>query len=140
MSLNSRSDRSNSTSSLTSDQSPAKSILVYGVSADRDVNLLFNTINNTNKSVKRVLRNYDQSDNEMNSIRVDFNSEDVVARILLKNKFVIGKREHSVQPFWPLICHRCNEEGHIARECPTNTAFQWRLQAIVDEQQSYVFV
>lgn len=140
MSLNSQSERSTSMSSLTSNQPPAKSIIIYGISVDRDIDWLFKKINSTYKNVKQVLRNYDSSDNAMNSIRVDFNSEHIVERILKKDKFMIGEREYSFRPFWPLICHRCHEEGHRARECPTSIEFQWRLQEIVVEQQSYVYL
>ena len=135
----SQSTRSSTPSSFSSSSRPPPlSLTVYRVSLARDETWLFNDLSKNYFGVQRVTRNHDEDGNELGSIRVDFDSADVVSDILEHQAIYIKEREHEIKPFSPLICRRCQYEGHIASQCPENTLSHSRLAIMMNEQNKYV--
>jgi len=140
MSSKTQSERS-STSSPSSSVSrpPPRSLIVSKVSLSKGESWLFDDLNRNYDGVKKVSRNHDQSGNELGSIRVDFDSDEVVSEILEYGAIYIQNKEYYIRPYWPLICHRCRNEGHLAAECPQYSLPEWRLAKLIDEQKRLVF-
>ena len=74
----------------------------------------------------------------LGAIRVDFSSEEVVGEILEESAIYIRNRPHRVRVYWPRICYRCQNEGHIAAHCPQSFLVGRYLRDLVDEQNTYV--
>lgn len=133
-SKNTVSDQSSHSSSPVPRASP-RSLIVSKVSLDKDETWLFNELNATYSDVKRVSRNHDQDGNELSSIRVDFQSEDIVEQILYDEAIYIRNKPHYIRPYWSRICYRCNKEGHVSAECPQYSLPEWRLAELIEEQK-----
>ena len=58
--------------------------------------------------------------------------------ILDENVIYIENKQYYIRPYWPRICYRCNEEGHIGAECPRTSLPEWRLSEILQEQKRLV--
>ncbi len=127
-----------SVSSSTS-RPPPQSLIVSKVSLAKEESWLFNDLNRNYAGVKRVSRNHDQNGNELGSIRVDFDSDEIVSEILDYGAIYIKDKEYYIRPYWPLVCYRCRNEGHISAECPQYSLPEWRLAQLIDEQKRFVF-
>jgi hypothetical protein len=132
MSSNAQSERSSANSS------PPRSLIVSKVSIDKDETWLFNDLNATYAGVKKVSRNHDQDGYQLSSIRVDFKSEDIVSEILNENCIYINNRAYYIRPYWPRKCYRCDNEGHVAAECPQHSLSERRLAQLIEEQNTLV--
>jgi hypothetical protein len=137
MSSKQQSDQS-STSSASSTQPPPRSLIVLKVSLDKDEATLYDCLSYDYSDVKKVSRNYDENGRELSSIRVDFKSTGIVAEILDENAIYIENKPYYIRPHWPRICYRCEEEGHIAAECPRQSLSERRLAGLLEEQKTLV--
>jgi len=139
MSSKTQSERSSTTSSSpTPSRSPPRSLIVIKVSIDKDETWLFNDLNANYFGVKKVSRNHDQDGNPLSSIRVDFESEDVVLEILNEDGIYINNRRYYIRPYWPRKCYQCDNEGHVAAECPQQSLSEWRLAELIQQQKTLV--
>jgi hypothetical protein len=132
-----QSERS-STSSSTLPRVPPRSLIVSNVSLTKDESWLFKDLNANYPGIKNVSRNHDQDGNELNSIRIDFESEDVVLDILNEDAIYIKDRAYYIRPYWPRICYRCHNEGHVSAECPQYSLSERRLAELIQEQKTFV--
>ncbi|CAF1468264.1 unnamed protein product [Adineta steineri] len=121
---------------MPSKEQAPKSLIVSKVSLAYDETWIFDDLNNNYPDVKKVSRNYDQYGNQLGAIRVDFNSEEIVSEILNEGAIYIEDRSYYVRPYWPLICYRCQNEGHISAQCPKYDVPEWRLDELLQEQQT----
>ena len=71
------------------------------------------------------------------NLRLDFTSDAVVRELLEKNFFLLNNKRHTIRLTRPLICHRCEQEGHRAVECPQRPVTEQRLRELCDEQQRF---
>lgn len=138
------SSKSQSERSSPVPRSPPRSLIVSKVFQAKDETWLFNDLVQNYDGVMKVSRNFDSDGNPLNSIRIDFNSEDVVDEILNSGVIYINNREHFIRPYWPLICYRCQNEGHRSAECPNYSIPQWRLAQLIEDQKrlhfSFLFI
>ena len=135
MSSKSQSERSSNTSSPVP-RPPPRSLIVSKVHPAKDETWLFNDLSQNYDGILKVSRNSDSDGNAFNSIRVDFDSEEVVGEILDQDVIYINNREHFIRPYWPLICYRCGYEGHRSAECPHLSIPQWRLAQLIEDQKN----
>jgi len=138
MSSNSQSEQSSNSSFPSSSRAPPRSLIVSKVSLAKGELWLFKDLSENYSGVKKVSRNHDQDGNELSSIRVDFASEDIVSEILNDDAIYIANRAYFVRPYWPRICYRCNNEGHISAECPRYSLSERRLVQLIQEQKMLV--
>jgi hypothetical protein len=137
MSSKIQSERSSASSSPLP-RPPARSLIVSKVSLAKDEAWLFNDFSQNYPGVKKVSRNHDHDGNELSSIRIDFDSDKVVTKILNENAIFIKDKAHYIRPYWPLVCYRCENEGHVAAECPQLSLPEWRLAKLIQEQKKLV--
>ena len=116
---------------------PPRSLIVSKVSLAKDETWLFNNLNANYPGIKNVSRNHDQDGNELSSIRIDFESEDVVLDILHENAIYIQNKPYYIRPYWPKVCYRCNNEGHIYAECPRYSLSEKRLGHLIQQQNRF---
>jgi hypothetical protein len=135
MSSKQQSEQSSTTSSSSL---PPRSLIVSNVSLAKDETWLYNDLSHTYPDIKKVSRNHDQDGRELSSIRIDFHSEEIVSEILDEEAIYIEDRPYYIRPFWPVICYRCQNEGHKAAECPQRSLPESRLAELLHEQKTLV--
>ena len=99
MSSKQHSDQSSISSSSESTRPSPRSLIVFKVSIDKDETLLYNDLCYNYPNVIKVSRNYDENGNILSSIRVDFNSSDIVLDILDENLIYIQNKSYSIDYF-----------------------------------------
>ncbi|CAM4893896.1 unnamed protein product [Rotaria socialis] len=67
--------------------------------------------------------------------------EDTILRSLGHNYIIeqgyilIDGKQYPARGFWPLICHRCQQEGHYASNCPKTPLTEERFNELIKMQQ-----
>ena len=96
---------------------------------------LLNDFRKQSPGIIKVTRLYDFDRQPTTQIRVDCQSIDVVKKIMEKNYILVEGKQHPVRVYYPLICHRCRDEGHRAVDCPQQPITEQRLQEVLHEHQ-----
>ena len=138
MSSKSQSERSSTVSSSPVSRPPPRSLIVSKVPLSINETWLFNHLAENYDGVLRVSRNHDSDGNPLSLVRVDFDFDEIVGDILDYGSIYIKNRGYFIRPFWPLICYRCRNEGHVSAECPQSVLPEWRLAKLIEEQKRFV--
>lgn len=115
-------------------QDVTKSLIVYGVSPELKDDELLADLKKTYSTVQNVTRMYDSFGEALASILVDFESEAQPMKILnIQYILIKGKQYKKFRAYRPLICRRCQNEGHYASECPQQPVTMERCMELLDD-------
>ena len=131
--MSSEQDQSSNTSSA---EVGPRSLIVSNVLLNADLQSIHEDLDQNYAGLEQITRMYANDGQALAAIRVDFDSEEVVAEILAENAIYIRNRSHRVRAYWPRVCRRCQNEGHFAAECPQNFSNARYLRELVDEQNT----
>lgn len=116
-------------------QSSTKSLIASKVSIDEDPTRLLQDLSHNYVGVEKVSQVHDKDGQPIGAIRIDFKSDNFAKQILDQGYILINGKRHPVRPYWPLMCHRCQNSGHRASECPQKPLTEQRLMELFKEQQ-----
>ena len=120
---------------------PSRSLLVERVSLDLFNKGLTQVLQKRYPTLERVTaleyRSTHEDKDHFVNLQLDFKSDVTVKQLLEKNFFLLGEKRHTIRAFRPLICHRCQEQGHRAAECPQKPLTEQRLRQLCDKQQRF---
>ncbi|CAF3073232.1 unnamed protein product [Rotaria sp. Silwood2] len=136
MSSKQQSARQSQNSSPLPTQKPIRSLVVSKVSFDLDEAKLLRDLGHNYLGVEKVSRLHDKDGKPIASIRIDFKSENFVLKIIDGGSILIDGKKCPVRPYWPQICHRCQNEGHYASECPQKPLTEQRAMEIFKQQKT----
>ncbi|CAF1028683.1 unnamed protein product [Rotaria sordida] len=129
------SKRQSSQQSQNSSFLPTRSLVASKVSCDLDEAKLLQDLGHNYIGVEKVFRRYDKDGKPMGFIRIDFKAENVAMKIIDSGYILIDGKQCPVQSYSPLICHRCQNEGHYASNCPQKPLTEQRAMEILKQQK-----
>ncbi|CAF2083896.1 unnamed protein product [Rotaria magnacalcarata] len=121
--------------SSVSSQDTTRSILVTKVSLALDEDTILRSLAHNYVSIEKVSRRYSRDGQPIGSIQVDFKSDQQPMKIIEQGYIFIDGKKHPVRAYWPLVCHRCQQEGHYASQCPKNPLTEERFNELLEMQQ-----
>jgi hypothetical protein len=136
MSSKRQSSRPSQNSSPVSEQPPTRSLIASKVFFNENVAKVLQDLSHNYVGVEKVFQMHDKNGQPIGAIRIDFTTEKSATEILNKGYILIDGKQRPVRPYRPLICRRCNGEGHRASECPQKPLTEQRLMEIFKEQQT----
>ncbi|CAF2058056.1 unnamed protein product [Rotaria magnacalcarata] len=116
-------------------QQTTRSVIASKVSLDYDEKTLLHSLGHTYLGVENVSRLYDQDENPMDEIRVDFKTNKETMKILQAQYIFIDGKKYPANGYQPLVCHRCQQEGHYASQCPRKPLTEERFHKLLEMQQ-----
>jgi hypothetical protein len=135
MSSKQQSTQQSQNSSTLPPQSSTRSLIASKVSFNEDTERLLRDLAHNYLGVEKVSQLHDKDGQSIGAIRIDFKSDNFTTQILDNGYILIDGKRRPVRPYWPLICHRCQNEGHRSSECPQKPLTEQRLIEIFKEQQ-----
>ncbi len=135
MSSKQQSPRQSHNSSPLPQQSTTRSLIASKISSDEDETKLMKNLAQNYLGVEKISRLHGKDGKPIGAIRIDFKSDNFAMQILDGGYILIDGKRRPVRPYWPIICRRCNNEGHYASECPQKPLTEQRLMEIFKEQQ-----
>ena len=136
MSSKQQSPRQSQNSSPLPPQSTTRSLIASKVAFDEVEAKLMQDLAHNHLGVEKVSRLHDRDGKPLGAIRIDFKSDNFAMQILNNGGYVfINGKRHPVRPYWPLICRRCQNEGHHVSECPQKSLTEQRVKELFREQQ-----
>ncbi|CAF3299890.1 unnamed protein product [Rotaria socialis] len=121
--------------SSVSSQDTTRSIIVTKVSLGLDEDTILRSLGHNYVSIDKVSRRYARDGQPIGSIQVDFKSDQQSMKIIEQGYILIDGKQYPARGFWPLICHRCQQEGHYASNCPKNPLTEERFNELIKMQQ-----
>ncbi|CAF2083892.1 unnamed protein product [Rotaria magnacalcarata] len=135
MSSTSKPSQQTQNSSYFTSQETTRSILVTKVSLALDENDILRSLAHDNLSIEKVSRRYDPDRQPIPVIRVDFKSDNEAMLFINRRYIFINGVKYPARGYWPLICRRCQNEGHFASQCPKQALTEERLIELFTIQQ-----
>ncbi|CAF3219671.1 unnamed protein product [Rotaria socialis] len=116
-------------------QQTTRFVIVSKVSLGYDEKTLLHSLGHTYVGVERVSRLYDQDENPTDEIRVDFKTDKETMKILQAQYIFIDGKKYPAHKYQPLVCHRCQKEGHYASQCPRKPLTEERFHELLEMQK-----
>ncbi|CAF4198057.1 unnamed protein product [Rotaria socialis] len=135
MSSRSKSSQQTQNSSYFTSQETTRSIIVSKVSLALDEDAIARSLASDNLSIEKVSRRFDPDRQPIAVIRVDFKSDNEAMQFINQCYIFIDGVKYPARGYWPLICRRCQNEGHFASQCPKEALTEERLIELFTIQQ-----
>jgi hypothetical protein len=135
MSSKQQSSRQSQTASPVPPEPSTRSVIASKVSVNENLAKVLQDLAHNYVGVEKVSQLHNEHGQPVGAIRIDFKSDNVTTQILNNGYILIDGKRRPVRPYWPLICHRCQNEGHRSSECPKKPLTEQRVKELLEEQK-----